>query len=162
MADDLGVSASTVRHWLGRYGLQTARSARLRATKFARDEGLPVVEAYCPTHGDTMLVPRPGGFRCHRCRSDAVVAHRRRLKETLVREAGGACVACGYARTVAALHFHHLDPTKKSFSIAGGGVSRSLARARVEAAKCILLCANCHMEVEAGIRELPSARYSPR
>jgi ferredoxin len=29
--------------------------------------------------------------------------------------------------------------------------------AREEAAKCALLCANCHVEVEAGITTLPAA-----
>ena len=33
--------------------------------------------------------------------------------------------------------------------------ARSLARCRQEAAKCVLLCANCHAEVEAGVAELP-------
>jgi hypothetical protein len=31
------------------------------------------------------------------------------------------------------------------------GVARSLVRARAEARKCVLLCANCHAEVEAGM-----------
>jgi predicted HNH restriction endonuclease len=34
------------------------------------------------------------------------------------------------------------------------GVTRSLAAARAEMAKCVLLCANCHAEVEAGISAL--------
>ncbi len=160
MASELGVSAPTVRHWLRRYGLQTERSARLAETKAARATGASSVRAACPVHGpDVELIARAGGgFRCLRCRSDAVVARRRRVKEILLREAGGACVACGYARSSAALHFHHLDPETKSFSIAHGGVSRSIARARDEAAKCVLLCANCHAEVESGIRQLGSMR----
>jgi hypothetical protein len=36
------------------------------------------------------------------------------------------------------------------------GVTRSLERARHEAKKCILLCGNCHAEVEAGLRTVPS------
>ena len=40
----------------------------------------------------------------------------------------------------------------KSFAIAGlRGVARSLERGRGEARKCVLLCANCHAEVEGGI-----------
>lgn len=157
MAGSLGVSPTTVRHWLGRYGLRTERTTRLAATKAAREGGHATAVAICPVHGaDSVLVPRGDGFRCQRCRSDAVVARRRRVKAMLLEEAGGACVACGYAKSSAALHFHHLDPSTKSFSIAGGGVSRSLARARAEAAKCVLLCANCHAEVETGARQLPS------
>ena len=42
----------------------------------------------------------------------------------------------------------------KRFSVAGRGVTRSLADAREEAKKCVLLCSNCHAEVEAGVRSL--------
>jgi hypothetical protein len=53
------------------------------------------------------------------------------------------------------LEFHHLDPGLKEFQLSHNGATRSLARSRAEARKCILLCANCHREVEAGIRALP-------
>ena len=69
-------------------------------------------------------------------------------------EAGGACAACGYSRYLGALAFHHVDPTAKRFTLAGEGVTRSLASAREEARKCVLLCANCHAEVEAGLHAL--------
>lgn len=69
----------------------------------------------------------------------------------LVAEAGGACVICGYERCPAALQFHHLQPSDKSFVISRRGVTRSLDEARAEAAKCVLLCANCHAEVEVGM-----------
>lgn len=72
------------------------------------------------------------------------------MRAQLVAEAGGGCSLCGYARYVGALHFHHVDPAAKSFEI-GGGATRSLARNRQEAAKCVLLCSNCHAEVEAGL-----------
>jgi hypothetical protein len=71
------------------------------------------------------------------------------VKAILVAEAGGGCSRCGYARSVAALHFHHVDPRTKAFSLSFAGVTRSIAAARKEAAKCVLLCANCHAEVEA-------------
>jgi 5-methylcytosine-specific restriction endonuclease McrA len=87
---------------------------------------------------------------------DAVNARRRRVKAALVAEAGGACLLCGYDRCLAALHFHHLDPTQKAFTLAHTGVALSMARARTEAAKCVLLCSNCHAEVEAGMIDLPS------
>jgi hypothetical protein len=56
------------------------------------------------------------------------------------------------------LQFHHRDPTTKRFSLAGGGIARSLERAREEAAKCVLLCANCHAEVEGGAATIAPAR----
>jgi ribosomal protein L30E len=50
-----------------------------------------------------------------------------------------------------------VDPAEKEFGLARHGVTRSLDRARVEAAKCVLLCANCHAEVESGMAALAAA-----
>jgi 5-methylcytosine-specific restriction endonuclease McrA len=88
-------------------------------------------------------------------RSDAVSRWRRRVKLRWIEEAGGACRLCGYSRYQGALQFHHIDPTQKEFVISRHGVTRSFAEARREAAKCVLLCANCHAEVEGGVAELP-------
>lgn len=74
----------------------------------------------------------------------------------LVAEAGGACAVCGYARAINNLHFHHVDPSEKLFGLNGGG-GRSLAARRAEAAKCVLVCANCHGEIEAGVIASPPA-----
>jgi hypothetical protein len=89
-----------------------------------------------------------------------VSAWRRRIKRLLVEEAGGRCRICGYDRCPAAMQFHHVDPRRKSFMTSRQGVTRALAEARVEAAKCVLVCANCHAEVEAGYRSV-SAEGSP-
>ena len=156
IARELGVSQTTVRHWLKQHGLDTRRAAQLleRGSATPGDDG--VITAECGRHGMTRFGLRgDGGFRCLACRSEAVVARRRFVKATLVAEAGGRCVLCGYDRSVAALQFHHLDPTTKAFHISRQGVTRSLARARAEAAKCALLCANCHAEVESGVATIP-------
>ena len=105
----------------------------------------------CARHGPTEFWLEPRGiYRCLRCRSEAVSRRRRRLKEILVAEAGGRCALCGYDRYVGALQFHHLEPGSKRFSLADAGLTRSLAKAREEARKCALVCANCHAELEAG------------
>lgn len=84
-----------------------------------------------------------------------VKAHRARRKELLVREAGGKCVRCGYDKCLQALQFHHRDPATKAFSLAGG--IKALEVMRAEAAKCDLVCANCHAEVHVEARErIPS------
>ena len=54
-----------------------------------------------------------------------------------------------------ALGFHHLDRDAKAFAISADGATLSLDRLRAGAAKCVLLCANGHAEVEDGIVELP-------
>src|SRR4051794_3238212 len=83
-------------------------------------------------------------------------ARHHRLRSLLVAEAGGQCAICGYSRCLAALEFHHVERASKSFSGAARGMTRSLAEARQEARKCVLLCGNCHAEVEAGVSALPA------
>lgn len=79
-----------------------------------------------------------------------------KVKRILVEEAGGCCAVCGYDRCVVNLHFHHVDPTTKSFalSVASG---KGLAKLRAEAKKCVLVCANCHGEIESGVIASPQA-----
>lgn len=156
MAEELGVSYTTVRHWLAKHGLATPRARRLAETAPARAAGAETTEAECAVHGVTTFVRRGAdGFRCRLCRTGAVQRRRREIKRILVAEAGGACVLCGYARTLGGLHFHHRDPAQKTFALSRQGVTRSLESARAEAEKCVLLCSNCHAEVEAGDLELP-------
>jgi DNA-binding CsgD family transcriptional regulator len=152
IAEAVDRSPTTVRHWLRRHGIQPAGRAR-RAIGGRRDD----VELVCPRHGPTLHRPRSdGGLRCLVCRSEAVARRRRQVKTILVAEAGGRCVLCGYDRCLRALEFHHRDPSDKSFGLGLQGLTRSLHLAREEAAKCVLLCSNCHMEVEAGLTSLPS------
>ena len=123
----------------------------------------PDIVRICPSHGKTSFRLRPdtAAYRCLKCRSESVANRRRRVKAILLAEAGGACVLCGYDRCSRALGFHHVDPATKSFTVAFGGLTRSIERARAEAGKCVLLCANCHMEVEAGIRSLTALEELP-
>jgi 5-methylcytosine-specific restriction endonuclease McrA len=123
------------------------------------EEALPkFVERVCRTHGRTDFVLEGRGYyRCKKCRMQRVIEWRRRTKLRLVQEAGGACQICGYDRYSGALHFHHVDPSSKEFAISRKGFTWSLAKMRAEVAKCVLLCSNCHAEVEAGIATLPEA-----
>jgi transposase len=157
MAERLNVSYTTVRHWMARFELATPRGRRLAETAPARAAGDETTEANCPVHGLTTFVRRGAdGFRCRLCRTGAVQRHRRELKRILVEEAGGKCLLCGYDRALSGLHFHHVDPGQKAFALSHRGVTRSLAAARAEARKCVLLCSNCHAEVEAGTAKLPA------
>jgi predicted HNH restriction endonuclease len=70
-----------------------------------------------------------------------------RRKYQLIMDAGGRCARCGYRRNLAALTWHHIDATKKSFNLDMRALSnRSQPEILAEVAKCILLCANCHAE----------------
>lgn len=157
IAQRLGVSDTTARNWLRRHGLRTRGAQRLAALSEMRRTGGKDVELECRRHGTTrfVLLNSNTRLRCAKCQSEAVTRRRRKVKEILVAEAGGACVCCGYSRHAVALQFHHIDPSAKSFGLGVRGITRSIARLREEASKCVLLCANCHAEVEAGVAELP-------
>lgn len=92
-------------------------------------------------------------WRCKRCNGESVSKRQRKVKALLVAEHGGCCQLCGYYKYQGALQFHHLDPATKAFSIQSG-TSKALVTMRQEAAKCALLCANCHAEVEAGVAHI--------
>src|SRR4029077_1988707 len=106
----------------------------------------------CARHGETQfLLEGRGYYRCKRCRSERVAQRRRRLEEILAAEAGGRCRICGYDRSVAALHFHHPERDAKRMAVSASGIAYSLDTLRAEARKCVLLCSNCHTEVENGL-----------
>jgi transposase-like protein len=158
IADHLGVHSSTVGYWLRKYDLRTVQAIRRADGRRAKAAGRAIVAMTCLHHGETeFLIEGRGAYRCLACRRERVAERRRRVKRILVSEAGGSCRICGYSRCLAALHFHHLDPGVKRFSMGREGVTRSLAAMREEARKCVLLCANCHAEVEAGIVRMEAA-----
>lgn len=157
IAEELGAGYSTIRYWMRREGLETKRSLRRKEGQAAREAGLLRAYLRCPTHGHTAFFQRPdGGFRCVKCSTAAVSKRRRQVKQILVDEAGGCCRLCGFKEHQAALQFHHLDPSEKTFHLAHGGMTRGIGRMREEARKCVLLCANCHALVEAGVKEVPA------
>ena len=162
IATALDRSIATVRYWLRKWNI--SRPDCRRSDIDPRTAPL-LADRACARHGlvSFRLDPR-GTYRCKLCRQEQVAAHRRRVKQMLVREAGGSCRVCGYDRCVAALQFHHLDPNEKRFGLASEGFTRSIDSAREEASKCVLLCANCHAEVEAGVRcleEAPRGGFEP-
>jgi hypothetical protein len=148
IAAEVGRSATTVRYWLRRHGVQTTRTARQRAAAAGRT-------VTCPVHGEIEHVRRGDGrLVCKRCRAEAVTRRRRQANLRLIAEAGGRCRCCGYDRCAAALQFHHVVPSTKRFGVGSRGLARSIETLRAEAAKCVLVCANCHAELEAGVRRL--------
>jgi hypothetical protein len=118
-------------------------------------------ERICKKHGRMvhyLLVEKPTGYcrwRCRRCSGEAVLKRKQFVRRVLLIEAGDRCQSCGYDRLRANLHFHHVDPSTKKFGLTSGN-GKSLARFREEARKCVLVCANCHGEIEGGLRRCPS------
>jgi ribosomal protein L44E len=100
---------------------------------------------------------------CHRLRhaledvnakGGPVVEFRRRMKARAVSYMGNACAGCGRSGHQAIFDFHHLDPAEKKFGITTDGIPRPWEKVLAELAKCVMLCANCHREVHAGVRKL--------
>jgi 5-methylcytosine-specific restriction endonuclease McrA len=119
----------------------------------------------CRRHGPTEFArygPRPSSFRwkCKSCVAEAVTRRHQKVKRILVAEAGGCCVVCGYDRCAVTLQFHHVDPANKAFAMSTSS-GKALDTYRAEARKCVLVCANCHGEIEAGLIESPppGSRY---
>ncbi len=109
----------------------------------------------CEKHGQTKHFPRPdGAFRCGKCASEWVMRNRRVKKQKLVSLFGGKCVVCGYKKYPGALDFHYTDPKTRSFALSVKGLSYSWDSLVKEAKKCVLVCKNCHNEIEAGITML--------
>lgn len=81
-------------------------------------------------------------------------------KKLLVDQKGGKCKSCGYKSYIGALSFHHLDPKAKKFSLDTSAIqTRKWKEIVEEAAKCDLLCMNCHMEIENTFRERTYESY---
>ena len=93
--------------------------------------------------------------------AEAVTRRHRRIRAVLLKQAGGACAVCGYDRCELNLHFHHVDPSQKSFSMSMAR-GKSLAAYQAELRKCVLVCANCHGEIETGLIASPPAIGSCR
>lgn len=83
----------------------------------------------------------------------AVKAERRADRKQLIIEAKSAgCSFCSEAETVC-LDFHHVDDTQKDYGVSAM-LTFSRERILEEIAKCVVLCANCHRKVHAGIIKL--------
>lgn len=75
----------------------------------------------------------------------------RRTKETKAKEKEAwfifkgtlKCTKCGFSH-IAALDFHHKDPTTKLDSVHRFISNGQFAKAYEEIKKCVVLCANCH------------------
>ena len=81
---------------------------------------------------------------CYDCMPDGVQLTRGAFLAKIKETRGGKCVRCGYDKCLKALEFHHIDPTKKDFTISNDHFK--LMDAIKESKKCILLCSNCHKE----------------
>jgi len=90
----------------------------------------------------------------------AVAKRRKKIKVMAIEYKGNKCQICGYCKYPGALELHHVNKSDKSFGIGDKGYTRSWEKVRQELDKCVLLCANCHREVAAGVARIPDIFYS--
>lgn len=83
----------------------------------------------------------------------AVAKRRKSIRQKAIEYKGGVCQLCRYDKCSEALEFHHFTD-EKNFGISQKGYTRSWEMVKKELDICILLCANCHREVENGITQL--------
>ena len=76
---------------------------------------------------------------------EKVKRRRKKIKILGVIYKGGKCQKCGYNKYFENLEFHHIDPSKKEFTIAHKCNHRWLT-IKKELGKCVCLCSTCHRE----------------
>jgi hypothetical protein len=112
-----------------------------------------------------------GGY-CRSCDIKWKTERKRILKKRAVEYKGGECEICGYHKTMRALTFHHIDPDSKAkelrYHISGHsakvcsivGAGWGWEKIKNEIDKCMLVCMNCHMEIEEGLIDLKEYGYA--
>lgn len=97
-------------------------------------------------------------YKDKRKQIEAVTKRRKKLKRMAMEYKGGKCIVCGYNKCVRSMEFHHLKPEEKEFGLSARGLTRSWDKIKKELDKCVLLCSNCHGEVESGMLLLENYR----
>ena len=146
IAKELNCSQTNVRYWLKKHGLKTIKPQQPTKSKVCSkcDIEKSIGEFY--KRNDNRI-----HHWCINCfnKSTQQTNNTRRVnrKKKLVDLYGGKCINCGYNRNYASLHFHHKDPTQKTFNLDSHHVAALNWKILLnEANKCELLCGNCHGE----------------
>ena len=84
---------------------------------------------------------------------------RRIYKNNIVRTMGGCCACCGYNKSNRALELHHINPNEKNFGISSK-TYLAWDKLENELKKCILVCSNCHAEIEDGLLTVSDSTFS--
>lgn len=106
--------------------------------------------------------------RCFKCQ---YIHHNKRRRERgvvnklkLMNILGGSCQKCGYQKCLRALHFHHINPKTKSFTLDSRHLEmKKWPELEDESKKCDLLCANCHAihhEIERNYKITDKYQYN--
>lgn len=99
-------------------------------------------------------VPTPKKIKISKpCKPKRIKGERQKIVELIAEKKSYGCSICGYNRCKASLDFHHINPKTKSFALSKAA-DFFLDKVILELDKCILVCANCHGEIHAGITSI--------
>lgn len=151
IAKELNKAQTTIRYWLKTFELKT---------HFIKNRSLNkqnLTHKQCPSclkileKNEINFFLKKGKYYsyCRDCHSKKCVDRFRDYKLQCVEYKGGKCIKCGYNNHYSVLDFHHLDPSKKDFTISRSNMS--FENLKHELDKTVLLCANCHREFHAGL-----------
>lgn len=90
---------------------------------------------------------------CRECNNKESYSKQTSIKSKAVNYKGNMCNLCSYNKYNGALEFHHLNTNNKDFNISDLR-TYSWEKLKNELDKCVLLCANCHREIHAGVTKL--------
>ncbi len=84
-------------------------------------------------------------------------------KKKIIDRFGAKCQICFYNKCQNSLNFHHIDPSTKCFDVSDATCRKNIPDELLEKElkKCILICANCHNEIHAGMTEIPENVKNP-
>lgn len=83
-------------------------------------------------------------------------------RQILLKKFGDFCPHCFETYPFRVYHFHHLDPTQKEIEISKLLRCKNKERFLKEVAKCVMLCANCHLWLHEDLKEGKEVFLGPR
>ena len=138
----------------------------MRRQKYAERERVPKDISYkgeekiCPICGKIFSPKTAMAHQrtcCYDCMPDGMQLTRGMFLAKIKESRGGKCIRCGYDKCLKALEFHHIDPSKKDFTISNDHFK--LLDAVEETKKCILICSNCHKEFHDNLWSLDELNF---
>lgn len=106
----------------------------------------------CPGCRGNMM---PNSTVCHKCNKPL----QKLVRRILIHHAGNKCVKCGFRDNPYCFHFHHRDPSTKSFNI--GSPYEITPEILNEVDKCDILCLTCHKNEHYPSPESTMAYFLP-
>lgn len=130
-------SPTSIRYWLDKHGLKT------KCAPFNKGSRKKWKCSKCGEADPSRFYARKN--RCKTCHGKETLKRGHDIRKKAILHKGGKCEICGYDKNMAALEFHHTDPSKKDPKWHG---SRSWKwdRLKAEIDECMLACKNCHAE----------------